>query len=98
MSRQATLDTPGTLHHVMIRGIEGAECRVLSAWARGKIADIAPSVQQVMRWIGKLGGWRARMKQDNPGTTCMWRGLARLPSVIQGYLLALKVHGVRAGP
>jgi hypothetical protein len=74
------------------------EWHVLSAWATGKIADKAPSVQQAMRWIGNLGGWLPRGKQDNPGTTCMWRGLARLPSLVQGYLLALKVHGVRAGP
>jgi hypothetical protein len=74
------------------------EWHVLSAWATGKIADKAPSVQQAMHWIGKMGGWLARGKQDQPGTTCMWRGLARLPSIIQGYLLALKVHGVRAGP
>ena len=74
------------------------EWHVLSAWATGKIADKAPSVQQAMRWIGKLGGWLPRGKQDNPGTTCMWRGLAHLPSMVQGYLLALKVHGVRAGP
>jgi hypothetical protein len=74
------------------------EWRVLSVWATGKIADIAPSAHQAMRWIGKLGGWLPRGKQDNPGTTCMWRRLARLPSIVQGYLLALKVHGVRAGP
>jgi len=74
------------------------EWHVLSAWATGKIADKAPSVREAMHWIGKMGGWLARGKQDQPGTTCMWRGLARLPSIIQGYLLALKVHGVRAGP
>jgi hypothetical protein len=74
------------------------EWHVLSAWATGKIANKVPSVQQAMRWIGNLGGWLPRGKQDNPGTTCMWRGLARLPSMVQGYLLALKVHGVRAGP
>ena len=59
------------------------EWHVLSAWATGKIADKAPSVQQAMHWIGKMGGWLARGKQDQPGTTCMWRGLARLPSIIQ---------------
>ena len=74
------------------------EWHVLSAWATGKIADKAPNVRQAMRWIGNLGGWLPRGKQDNPGTTCMWRGLARLPSMVQGYLLALKVHGVRDGP
>jgi Druantia protein DruA/Transposase DNA-binding len=75
-----------------------AEWQVLSAWATGTRAETVPSAQRAARWIGKLGGWLPRGKQDNPGTTCMWRGLARLPSMVQGYLLALQVHGIRAGP
>ena len=43
------------------------------------------------RWIGKMGGWLARGKQDTPGTTCIWRGLVRRPTLVQGYLLALHV-------
>ncbi len=74
------------------------EWHVLSAWATGKISHTAPSAQQAMRWIGKMGGWVSRGKQDNPGTTCMWRGLGRLPAMAQGYLLALQLHGIRAGP
>jgi hypothetical protein len=72
--------------------------RVLSAWATGTMADKAPSAQQATRWIGKLGGWLSRGKLDNPGTTCMWRGLVRLPAMVQGYLLAIQIHGIRAGP
>jgi hypothetical protein len=74
------------------------EWRVLSAWATGKMAQTPPDAQQMTRWIGKLGGWLARGKQDSPGTTCMWRGLLRLPSMAQGYLLALQIHGIRDGP
>lgn len=74
------------------------EWRVLSAWATGKVPAKPPGTQQAMRWIGKMGGWLARGKQDNPGTTCMWRGLGQLPVMAQGYLLALRIHGVRAGP
>jgi hypothetical protein len=74
------------------------EWHVLSAWATGAIPNTAPSARQAMRWIGKMGGWLARGKQDNPGTTCMWRGLGRLPTMAEGYLLALRLHGVRAGP
>ncbi len=74
------------------------EWRVLKAWATGKIADIAPNVQQAVRWIGKVGGWLARGKEDNPGTTCMWRGLVRLANMVQGYMLALQVHSIRDGP
>jgi len=74
------------------------EWRVLSAWANGKMAEKVPSVQEATHWIGKMGGWLARGKQDHPGTTCIWRGLVRLPTLVQGYLLALRVHGIRAGP
>ncbi len=74
------------------------EWHVLSAWATGKIVDTAPTTKQAMHWIGKLGGWLSRGKKDNPGTTCIWRGLARLPNMTQGYCLALEIHGIRAGP
>jgi hypothetical protein len=74
------------------------EWRVLSVWATGKVALTAPSAQKAGRWIGKLGGWLARGKEDNPGTTCMCRGLVRLPNLVQGYLMALQVHGIRYGP
>jgi hypothetical protein len=74
------------------------EWRVLSTWATGKPATTPPTMKQVMHWTGKLGGWLARGKSDNPGTTCMWRGLARLPNIVKGYLLALEAYGIRAGP
>ena len=80
------------------QALKEEEWRVLSAWATGTIAATAPSAQAATRWIGKLGGWLTRGKQDYPGTTCMWRGLVRLQSMTQGYLLALNVHGIRAGP
>ena len=74
------------------------EWHVLHAWATGKATDTAPCAKRAMHWIGKLGGWLSRGKNDNPGTTCMWRGLGRLPNLAQGYRLALQIHGVRAGP
>jgi hypothetical protein len=74
------------------------EWRVLSAWATGQMADTPPSAQQATRWIGKIGGWLARGKEDNPGTTCMWRGLVRLANMVQGYMLALQIHSIRDGP
>ena len=74
------------------------EWRVLSAWATGKPAITAPSIKQTVHWIGKMGGWLTRGKNDNPGTMCMWRGLVRLPNMVNGYLLALQTYGIRAGP
>jgi hypothetical protein len=74
------------------------EWRVLSAWATGTRADTPPRAQEVTRWIGKLGGWLPRGKHDHPGTTCMWRGLVHVPDLVHGYMLALRVHGIRDGP
>jgi hypothetical protein len=74
------------------------EWQVLSAWATGTMVDATPSARQAAHWIGMLGGWLSRGKQDNPGTTCMWRGLVRLPDMVRGYLLALQLHGIRDGP
>jgi hypothetical protein len=74
------------------------EWRVLSAWATGTAAKTVPGAQQATRWIGKMGGWLARGKHDNPGTTCIWRGLIRLQNMVEGYLLASHIHGIRAGP
>jgi len=74
------------------------EWEVLGAWATGTMVGKPPSARQVAHWMGKLGGWVSRGKQDNPGTTCMWRGLVCLPSMVQGYLLALRLHGIRDGP
>lgn len=74
------------------------EWHVLCAWATGAIPNTAPSSKQAMHWVGKMGGWLRRGNNDNPGTTCIWRGMARLPSMAQGYRLALELHGVRAGP
>jgi hypothetical protein len=72
--------------------------RVLGVWATGRMMDTPPTAQQAMRWIGKIGGWLARGKEDNPGTTCMWRGLVRLANMVQGYMLALHAHSIRDGP
>jgi hypothetical protein len=74
------------------------EWRVLRAWATGSTTGPPPSAQQVMHWIGKLGGWIPRPKYNNPGTTCMWRGLTRVPGLVQGYRLALQMYDIRDGP
>jgi hypothetical protein len=70
------------------------EWRVLCIWATKKVPKTAPSVKQAMHWIGQMGGWIKRGELDNPGTKCMWRGLARLPAMAQGYRMALDQYGI----
>ena len=43
------------------------------------------------------GRLKEKNNRDTPGTTCMWRSLARLPAMAQGYRLALDYHGLRSG-
>ena len=78
--------------------ISQLQWRVLGSWATGEPIEQTPTIQQAVHWIGKLGGWVARGKDDYPGTTCMWRGLVRLPCMVDGYLLALRDHQIRDGP
>lgn len=59
MSRQARLDSPGTLHHVMVRGIEQRQItddekdradfvRRLAAWLRNRHADLSWALPQIV--------------------------------------------------
>ena len=70
------------------------EWRVLAIWATKKKPETVPTLRQAIHWIGRMGGWRKRNKQDNPGTTCMWRGLARLPGMAAGFRMALDLYGL----
>lgn len=74
------------------------ERRVLTPWATSKTAGTIPSVQRATGWFGKVGDWLASGKQDHSGTGCIRRGLVRLRNLVQGYLLALQIHGIRDGP
>ena len=75
------------------------EWHVLSAWATGKIPDTAPerpTGDALDRQDGRLAAPEGN--KTNPGTTCMWRGLGRLPTMAQGYLLAQQQYGIKPGP
>jgi hypothetical protein len=74
------------------------EWQVLCAWATRQIPNQPPGAGQAMRWIGRMGGWLCRGKKDHPGTTCLWRGLGRLPAMADGFLLAQELSGIKLGP
>jgi hypothetical protein len=40
--------------------------------------DCAPTLRQVVHWIGQLGGFLARKSDGEPGPIVLWRGLTRL--------------------
>jgi hypothetical protein len=72
------------------------EWMVLGTWATGKKITEPPTMRQVAHWVGRLGGWLSRSKTDNPGTTCLWRGMTGLASMTTGYCLAIEMNSTRA--
>jgi hypothetical protein len=47
----------------------------------------APSLQQAVRWIAKLGGFLGRTGDGEPGVTTVWRGLQRLHDIAAAWQL-----------
>jgi len=48
--------------------------------------DQAPTLQEVVLWIGRLGGFTASRK-NQPGATVLWQGLQRLNDISQAWLV-----------
>jgi hypothetical protein len=48
-----------------------------------------PSLQTVVRFVGRLGGYMGRRGDGEPGIQTLWIGLSRLRDMVQG-TLALK--------
>jgi hypothetical protein len=57
-----------------------AEMQVLQSHMRGKVDPTAvpPSLEEMVCWIGRLGGYLARKSDGPPGPLRLWRGLVRL--------------------
>ena len=47
-----------------------------------------PCMGEVVTWIAKLGGYRARKNDGPPGTITLWRGWKRLTDLTEGWVLA----------
>jgi hypothetical protein len=76
-----------------------AEWEAISAWATRRPPPAEPpTMRQVARWVGKLGGHLGRKGDGEPGTTCLWRGLARLPYLAEGWSMQADLHPARASP
>jgi hypothetical protein len=46
-----------------------------------------PTVREVIRWIGQLGGFLARKGDKEPGITAIWRGWERLQDIAHMWLV-----------
>jgi hypothetical protein len=47
-----------------------------------KIPDKPPSLAQMVRWIGELGGFLGRKSDGEPGVKVLWRGFIRLQDIV----------------
>jgi hypothetical protein len=54
-----------------------------------KVPKKPPTLREVTRIIGKLGGHLGRKSDGEPGQTVMWRGLSRLSDISAFYLIRL---------
>ena len=55
---------------------------------RGPQRGYEPTVREVVRWIGRLGGFLGRKRDGFPGPVVLWRGLHRLHDLVVGVELA----------
>lgn len=46
-----------------------------------RLPATVPTLAEMILWIAKLGGYTDRRKTAHPGTTVIWRGLARLSDI-----------------
>lgn len=56
-----------------------------------------PSLREVIRQIGKLGGFLGRKNDGEPGSTCLWRGMWRLTDIAGTWKLFNKRQGESCG-
>ncbi len=55
----------------------------------GEVPKKPPSVREVVRWIGQLGGFLGRKGDKEPGITVIWRGWQRLNDISE-FLIYLR--------
>lgn len=72
------------------RWLDPAQCAVLTAWAtRGSPTQVPPpSIAQAVGWIARLGGYLHRKHDPPPGAQVLWRGLSKLTTMTETWILA----------
>lgn len=61
------------------------EMEVLVNHAQKKIQKELKSVEDVIKYIASLGGFKGRKCDGNPGLLTLWRGLIRFYDILDGY-------------
>jgi hypothetical protein len=58
-----------------------------------KLPDSVPSLREVIRLVGRLGGHLGRKSDGEPGTMTLWRGLQRLPDIAGMWVICRENSG-----
>jgi hypothetical protein len=59
-----------------------------STGAAATVATAVPTIEQVTKWIGRLGGHLGRKRDGMPGVRTLWRGWRDLAILVAGYRAA----------
>lgn len=82
-------DTPDLPCTVIFEDHEWRSLYIFVYKTETKVPKEPPTLRQVTRLIGKLGGHLGRKSDKEPGQTVMWRGLSRLSDISAFYLIRL---------
>jgi hypothetical protein len=71
--------------------LSGLEWKVLYAHHHHRLpapGEPAPTLEEALIWVAKLGGYWGRKADAPPGVKVVWRGLMRLYGMVEGFSLA----------
>ena len=75
---------------------EKQECDALYSFIKDKpvVCDVVPSLGEVVKQIGKLGGFIGRKRDGKPGVISIWRGMWRLADIYATYKLFMAKNNI----
>ena len=76
-------ETPDLPCTVVFEDYEWKALYVFIARSRKAVPTTTPTLREVTRMVGRLGGHLGRRQDGEPGVLTMWRGLQRLPDIAE---------------
>jgi len=76
-------ETPDLPCTVVFEDYEWKALYVFVFKSRTAVPATTPSLREITRTIGRLGGHLGRKSDGEPGVLTMWRGLQRLPDIAE---------------